>query len=422
MLTETVIYAGGGRTPVLRPLLEKGSKGKCFYFRVTPSDGDERSPELEWMWSVSFSAIVDCGNFVFGAVDFCSEQRGSSVRTAVSKWSNSSRISMFKLYSPLRFSKLLDYVAHAGYSGNVIINDKSRFRCDALLKAQSSVLDGASPDEVRFVGCQIAEDLFRSGNTMEDVFSFMPAMDRSLHSEITKRMTDLEKIVERGSRRPPLPIQGLFLSGPPGIGKSTTVKRITGVISRLYGYHSVYEKQSGGRSFFNGMLPGARLIIFDEYNPTDDCSMTELLRLVSCHDHFAFNSKGGYVSQNELVGIIIISNHSLRDLFNRLRNPIVKWEAVERRFLQVQLGTPSSEFLENSGVSSYRFTEMVAGDLLSDWICAVVRELHPAQVSFKRDWENQNVPGSDSLENRTFRKLNEDLDYCSNPALNSNSK
>jgi hypothetical protein len=54
---------------------------------------------------------------------------------------------------------------------------------------------------------------------------------------------------------------------------------------------------------------------------------------------------------------------------------------------------------------SHRFTEMVAGDLLSDWICAVVTELRPAQVSLKRDWEKQSAPGSNSLENRAFRKL-----------------
>ena len=48
---------------------------------------------------------------------------------------------------------------------------------------------------------------------------------------------------------------------------------------------------------------------------------------------------------------------------------------------------------------------MVAGDLLSDWIYAVVTKLCSAQVSFKRNWEKQSAPGSDSLENRAFRKL-----------------
>ena len=56
-------------------------------------------------------------------------------------------------------------------------------------------------------------------------------------------------------------------------------------------------------------------------------------------------------------------------------------------------------------MASHRFTEMVAGDLLSDWIYAVVTDLRPAQVSFKRDGEKQSAPGSDSLENRAFRKL-----------------
>jgi hypothetical protein len=32
---------------------------------------------------------------------------------------------------------------------------------------------------------------------------------------------------------------------------------------------------------------------------------------------------------------------------------------------------------------------MVAGDLLFDWIYAVVTELRPAEVSFKRDWEKK---------------------------------
>jgi hypothetical protein len=40
-------------------------------------------------------------------------------------------------------------------------------------------------------------------------------------------------------------------------------------------------------------------------------------------------------------------------------------------------------------MASHRFTKMVAVDLLSDWIYAVVMELHPTQVSFERDWENK---------------------------------
>jgi len=51
---------------------------------------------------------------------------------------------------------------------------------------------------------------------MQGVFTFMPGMARSVHSEIPKRMMDLEKIVERGYRRPLLRRHDRVSSRTPG--------------------------------------------------------------------------------------------------------------------------------------------------------------------------------------------------------------
>ena len=244
---------------------------------------------------------------------------------------------------------------------------------DILLKARDCVFDESSAEGMRFAGCRIAEHLMEAGNTLADCESLVPGLDKRLRNAMADRMIDLTQMIDQHVTRQPLPIQGLFISGPAGIGKSSTVKRILGVIRRLYGPYSVYEKQSVGKSFCNGMRPGVRIIVFDEYNPTEDYSLTDILRLISCHDSVLFNSKGGYVEQNDLAGVIVVSNHSLYELYNRLRKPIIKWEALKRRFLQIDLEKPTEDLLAQLRVPPHMFTEYAVGELISDWICDAVK-------------------------------------------------
>ena len=184
---------------------------------------------------------------------------------------------------------------------------------------------------------------------------------------------------------------------------------MTGV-KEEFGEFAVYDKTSGGSNFNNNMKSGARLIIHDEYNPKTAASFEDLLKTISCNDSNTFNVKGSFVEQNNLSGIVLISNYTLEEVYARANTAKntdkehVKWEAIQRRFTQINVGTPSRSQIELLGWEKFNTFEKVAGDLISDWITDCLEQRLPPQRKFIEKWE-QSLNDSQSLINRTRMKL-----------------
>jgi|LauGreDrversion4_2_1035121.scaffolds.fasta_scaffold40391_3 hypothetical protein len=420
-LSETVPYARGGRISCLR-MCKGTEKARTYYFRAKLHGDDAPDEELAWFASTTFSAVAKFGcdadgYGLFGAVDFSNEQRVGPIRKFISEWLPQGHdLAIFQLFAPISFVKLLDVFGNKGIPAKIRMSEESRFNFASLLSIRNEVHAMEDLDYIRAIGCNIANDLISNGNSFESIASMVPGLDPRLNSAISDRVDYLGKLLDVGSRRVPIPIQGLLICGPPGVGKSSTLKRILNVVRSHYGNSAVYEKLSGGSTFFNGMSAGARLIVYDEFNPRESCSFSSLVRLLSCHDIVGFNCKGGYVNQSDLVGIIIVSNFSLKQLYARARVKDIDFEALQRRFLQLNIGLPDETFLTSFGIPNFLFTEVILGELISDWVCDVLKENLPAQQLFKRSWEFNNSPSVDSLENRTRCKLMDQFpSFSSNP-------
>jgi hypothetical protein len=79
-----------------------------------------------------------------------------------------------------------------------------------------------------------------------------------------------------------------------------------------------------------------------------------------------------------LVIIIIVSNFSLEQLHATARVNEIDLEALQPRYLQLNIGSPDDTIITSFGIPNYMFTEVIFGELISDCVCDVLKENLPA--------------------------------------------
>lgn len=144
---------------------------------------------------------------------------------------------------------------------------------------------------------------------------------------IKSNIPEIQEWVNTRVRKPRYPLPQLWITGPPGIGKSS-------LISFLKKYLTTYpvptDKWMCG--FEDDQFD---LLYIDEFQ-CKNYPLTKLNKVADGMNH-NFETKGGQTQMTKPVPMIILSNYSLSSSYSRLRSECVGDFPLDRRFTEVYI-------------------------------------------------------------------------------------